>query len=109
MGQLINFEKYQPEQEQHLDTMANPNVKERTPVNIDEGKLMLTLNILKERFPRKLLFTISETAEICNVGDEFIRRRIKSGKINSVSMGDKPMINIVDLAIITTGGIENGS
>ena len=40
-----------------------------------------------------------------NVGEEFLRRRVKSGIIKTIYMGDKPMIQITELAKILSEGI----
>jgi excisionase family DNA binding protein len=47
---------------------------------------------------------LKEAADKLGVGEEFIRRRIKSGKIKATYFGDKPIINIVELARIITEG-----
>ena len=65
----------------------------------------LTLNILVKSNPNKIVFTIKEAAGILCVGEEFIRRRIKSGVIKATYLGDKPFINIVELARIITEGV----
>lgn len=70
-----------------------------------EADYKLTLNILVHNHPGKECFTIKEVAEKLGVGEEFIRRRIKSGKIKATYLGDKPFINIVELARITTEGV----
>ena len=70
-----------------------------------EAKYKLTLTILVHNHPGKECFTIKEVAGKLGVGEEFIRRRIKSSKIKATYLGDKPFINIVELAQIITEGV----
>ena len=65
----------------------------------------ITLDILVKNNPNKTLFSLTESAEQLTVGDEFIRRRIKSGKIKATYLGDKPLISIFELARIITEGV----
>ena len=65
----------------------------------------LTLKILVHNHPDKECFSLKEAAKKLGVGEEFIRRRIKSGKIKATFLGDKPFINIVELARIITEGV----
>jgi excisionase family DNA binding protein len=59
---------------------------------------------LKQK-PEKMVYSLKEAAEILCIGQEFLRRRIKSGKINVVRLGDKPAINLVELARILSEGV----
>jgi hypothetical protein len=65
----------------------------------------LTLNILVQNNPNKVTFTLKEAAALLNVGEEFIRRRMKSGAISVTYFGDKPMIHITELTRISLKGI----
>ena len=70
-----------------------------------EAKYKLTLAILVHNHPGKECFSLKEAAEKIGVGEEFIRRRIKSCKIKATYLGDKPFINIVQLAHIISEGV----
>jgi len=70
-----------------------------------EHSYLLTLDVLVKNNPNKIIFSIREAAEVLSIGKEFIRRRIKSGKIQATYLGDKPFINIVELARIITEGV----
>jgi len=47
-----------------------------------------------------------EAAKIIGIGPEFIRRRIKVGEIKAVSIGDKQMINIIEISRILSEGVK---
>ena len=109
MSQLINFKDFSP----------NTTVKENTGmvsgkrgmINPESSGLeseevyKLTLNILVHNHPGKECFSLKEAGEKLGVGEEFVRRRIKSSKIRATYLGDKPIINIVELARIITEGV----
>lgn len=104
MSQLIDFSNYHPE-------TSRPVKPSKTVLSDAQGlgcedTFKLTLNILIQGNPNKLTFTMKEVAMKLNVGEEFIRRRIKNGKINATYFGDKPMIHITELARILTEGIK---
>ena len=65
----------------------------------------ITLDVLVKNNPNKITFTIREAAAQLNVGEEFIRRRMKSGTISVTYFGDKPMIHITELTRISLKGI----
>jgi excisionase family DNA binding protein len=101
MGQLIDFaDSNLIEQIKELDVQSN----EQDSITVSV-KYKLTLTILVHNHPGKECFSLKEAAEKIGVGEEFIRRRIKSGKIKATYLGDKPFINIVELARIITKGV----
>lgn len=109
MNQLINFDNYKiPKSTGKRSTITSSNVDpiddEHTVVEVDDV-FRITLEVLTKNNPNKILFSVNEAAEQLTVGDEFIRRRIKSGTIKATYLGDKPLINIVELARIITEGI----
>ena len=65
----------------------------------------ITLDVLVKNNPNKITFSLKEAAALLNVGEEFIRRRMKSGAISVTYFGDKPMIHITELARISLKGI----
>ncbi len=109
MSQLINFTDFNPQEALRKKTKVPSDAESimtTTHTEIDlEAKYKLTLNILVHNHPGKECFTIKEVAEKLGVGEEFIRRRIKSGEIKATYLGDKPIINIVELARIITEGV----
>jgi hypothetical protein len=65
----------------------------------------MTLDVLVKNNPNKITFTLKEAASLLNVGEEFIRRRMKSGAISVTYFGDKPMIHITELTRISLNGV----
>ena len=109
MTQLINFNNYKipGSTGQRIKLNSSPvdsldNINESIEV---EDAFRITLELLTKNNPNKTLFTLDETAVQLTVGVEFVRRRIKSGKIKATYIGDKPLINIVELARIITEGV----
>jgi len=107
MSRLINFDNYKPTNSNWKGMAISPS----TSISIQNSEsevdnlYQLTLNVLMQNHPQKVVFSIREAAEILGVGNEFIRRRIKSGKIKVTYLGDKPFINIVELARISIEGV----
>lgn len=108
MAKLIDFNNYrQPElsrkklTEDSVSNNVNFTPSEREEVNL----FTLTLNVLTTSHSGKTIFSLKEAGEQLSVGEEFLRRRIKSGKIKATYLGDKPFINIVELARISTEGV----
>ncbi len=107
MPQIINFENY------HEVTAGKEHSKTPPAVISDSQNRSLTfnqayqttINILVHNNPQKTIFTLKEIAKQLSVGEEFIRRRVKSGKIKATYLGDKPFVNIVELARIITEGV----
>jgi hypothetical protein len=109
MSQLINFTDFNLEEAVRKKAVAPSDAESivtTTHNEIDlEAKYKLTLTILVHNHPGKECFALKEVAAKLGVGEEFIRRRIKSGKIKATYLGDKPIINIVELARIITEGV----
>ena len=107
MAQLINFENYTPTNSHRKEIAVSPstaNSSVQEPSSGVDHPYQLTLDVLVQSNPNKIIFTIKEAAEVLGVGTEFVRRRIKSGKIKATYLGDKPFINIAELARISTEG-----
>jgi len=109
MGQLINFKYFNPPATVKKNTGMTSGkrgmmIPESSELESEEV-YKLTLNILVHNHPGKECFSLKEAAGKLGVGEEFIRRRIKSGKIKATYLGDKPRINIVELARIITEGV----
>jgi len=109
MSQIINFDNFtKPKSTRRESTTASSCVdlmnSESSETEVDDA-FRITLDVLLKNNPDKVLFSLNETAHLLNVGNEFIRRRIKSGKIKATYLGDKPFINIVELARIITEGV----
>ena len=108
MGRIINFDKYKPDDTSRREIAISPSTTnylvKKLKQEVDDS-YQLTLNVLVQNNPNKITFSIREAAKILGVGEEFIRRRIKSGKIKAAYLGDKPIINIVEIARIITEGV----
>lgn len=108
MSQLINFDNYKaPKSTGKRAAIVSSFVDSLDANRVIEfdDAFRITLEVLSKNNPNKTLFSLNEAAEQLTVGDEFIRRRIKSGKIKATYLGDKPLINIVELARIITEGV----
>ena len=107
MAALIDFSQYEPKKSPPVKKISQVIIK---PVsndsNYSESDYRLTIDILVHNNPQKITFTIDETASLMSVNKEFIRRRIKAGKIRAMYYGDKPMVHISELAKILTEGIK---
>lgn len=108
MPRLINFDNYKPDNTKRKGILVSPS---NDNYSVDVGNLeveslyKLTLDVLVQNNPNKIVFSIKDAAAVLGVGEEFIRRRIKSGKIKATYMGDKPFINIVELTRISIEGV----
>lgn len=69
-------------------------------------KFQITLELISQAHPGKIYFSIKEASEKLEVGEEFIRRRVKSGSIRVDYLGDKPKVHITELARISMKGIN---
>lgn len=63
------------------------------------------LNAAIAQYPNKMLFSIKDTAAALSVSPEFIRKKITDGNIFSVTLGDRKMVSINELARIIYKGI----
>lgn len=104
MSKLIDFSSFRSPTK-NASTHRADNSSEKDENNF-EDIYKLNLNILVDHNPEKYLFTIKETAAKLQVGEEFIRRRVKNGLITPIRLGDKPMIQITELARIITVGVK---
>lgn len=109
MGRLINFNEYKVSKSAGkrstvTSSYVDPLDHEHIVVEVEDA-FRITLEVLTKNNPNKTLFSLNEVAEQLTVGDEFVRRRIKSGQIKATYIGDKPLINIVELARIITEGV----
>jgi excisionase family DNA binding protein len=108
MPQLINFDSYKPDNTNRREIAISPSTVSYSVQNSDsevDYAYKLTLDLLTQNNPNKIIFSIKDAAEVLGVGTEFIRRRIKSGRIKVTYLGDKPFINIAELARISIEGV----
>lgn len=87
------------------DTIGVGQAENRCPSSDSTDLYRLTLDVLVKNNPNKITFTLKEAAGLLNVGEEFIRRRMKSGAISVTYFGDKPMIHITELTRISLNGV----
>jgi len=108
MSTLINFDNYKAPKSTRREVLVPSSDVDTdlqpSKVEVDDV-FRITIDVLIKNNPGKTLFSLKEAAEQLTVGEEFIRRRIKSGEIKATYLGDKPFINIVELARIITEGI----
>jgi excisionase family DNA binding protein len=109
MNRLINFNDYKvPRSTRKRTNIASSfaDILDEAHIEIEvDAAFRITIELLSKNYPNKTLFSLNEAAKQLTVGNEFIRRRIKSGKIKATYLGDKPLINIVELARIITEGV----
>jgi excisionase family DNA binding protein len=108
MTQIINFDNLTEPPRKSRKTIASTSSLctkvQHTEIEVKD-LLHITLDLLAKNNPDKILFSLKEVAKQLTVGEEFIRRRIKNGKIVVTYIGDKPLINITELARIITEGV----
>lgn len=108
MSRIINFNNYKPINTNRKGILVSPstdNYSVKSSNSEVDDLYKLTLDMLTQNNPNKIIFSIKDAAVVLGVGAEFIRRRIKSGKIKATYLGDKPFINIVELARISIEGV----
>ncbi|MGE5621179.1 MAG: hypothetical protein ACM3U0_01265 [archaeon] len=64
------------------------------------------LDVLNNRYPNKLNFTISETAEIISLSYDFVREKILQGLITAVKFGDRFMVSQFELSRLLAEGVK---
>ena len=89
----------------HSNTMGGNSTSVLSTSSDSTDLYKITLDVLVKNNPNKITFTLKEAAALLNVGEEFIRRRMKSGVISVTYFGDKPMIHITELTRISLKGI----
>ena len=108
MRSIIDFSEFKMNNEvKMVDRIVENKVdatKEKIPTN-DVVSLAENLQMLRDRFPEKILFTIKDTASILNLSGEYIRKKIANRTITSVDFGGRKMIHLNTLAILITRGI----
>ena len=97
-----NFEKkskhnYQPRYEK---------TTEFKKFDYTEDMYRSTLSILREKYPENTYFTYQEASKELKVSVEFIRTRVKSGQINAIKIGGKPIIHLSELTKIICSGVK---
>lgn len=68
---------------------------------IDENEQML-----KEKMPNKILFSIEETASVLGVSYDYVRNLANTERIASKQFGKRKMIHIKELSRIITEGVN---
>jgi len=89
----------------HSNTMRRDSTVVPSTSSDSTDLYKITLDVLVKNNPNKITFTLKEVAALLNVGEEFIRRRMKSGAISVTYFGDKPMIHITELTRISLNGV----
>jgi excisionase family DNA binding protein len=89
----------------HSNTMRGDSTSVPSTSSDSTDLYRITLDVLVKNNPHKITFTLKEAAALLNVGEEFIRRRMKSGAISATYFGDKPMIHITELTRISLNGV----
>lgn len=67
---------------------------------------LLMIRRIKNIYKDKINFSVQEVSQISNMSYDFIREKIKTGKIAANSYGDRYMINIYELSRILVEGVS---
>jgi excisionase family DNA binding protein len=105
MSQLINFSEFSPAAKPALAYRSNnANLN-----HVVTGSIALTDNIamLRERYPKQILFTMKEVAMILKVSYSLVQQYVASGQIQSVEIGKRKQINFHELSKILSKGVQN--
>ncbi|MCX6174146.1 MAG: helix-turn-helix domain-containing protein [Ignavibacteriales bacterium] len=62
-------------------------------------------DILNNRFPNKINYSLAEVAEVLNLSYDFVREKISCGEISAIKFGDRYMVNVFELARILEEGV----
>ena len=78
----------------------------KIPPSLSDNEIFTyNLSMLDQFDPEKLLYSIKEASIILNISDDFVGRRVRSGKIKATKLGDRHMISKLTLAQIMTEGV----
>jgi len=93
---------------QHMDLPVILRDIDFFSLTSDDEKIryLITLGLVAKEFPGKIFFSFYEISKFFGVGEEFIRRRAKSGIILVDYFGDKPRVHICELVKISMKGIK---
>ena len=75
------------------------------PSLADNETFTYNLSMLDQFDPEKMLYSVKEASVILNISDDFVGRRVRSGKIKATKLGDRFLINKLTLAQIMTEGV----
>lgn len=108
MPQIIDLSApiIRPEQEVSLISETGEAFGADSAKSSNETMLMKNLELLQKLNDGKINYSVRETAHTLNLSYEFTREAIKKRKIKSKSFGDRPMVNVHELARILTEGIN---
>ncbi|MEO8231492.1 MAG: hypothetical protein ABI638_04375 [Ignavibacteriota bacterium] len=87
------------------DSNYSESIKKSTCPKDDLLTYSEILKATLAQYPSKMLFSIKDSANALSVSPEFIRKKISDGFIKSVSLGDRKMISINELAKIIYQGV----
>lgn len=104
MSRIIDFSNLKQEKRNRTQE-SFADSEPRSIVSDPEDEKKKFVSILLEQNPGKLIYSLKEAAQVLGIGQEFIRRRVKRGKIKAVSLGDKQAINVIELARILSEGV----
>jgi excisionase family DNA binding protein len=90
---------------ENLSMQSDMVKKGRTNITFETISIESNSLLINEKYPDKILFTISELAGELNLSYEFIRRKIKEGLIPATSFGDRMMINKKTVVELLTYGV----
>lgn len=64
------------------------------------------LEVLNNKYPNKLNFTVKETSDIIGLSYDFVREKIIKGSISSIKYGDRFMVSQFELSRILSQGVS---
>lgn len=108
MPRKIILDKISPKLDILKNNDSNSGLRNEDVTKAIQFDLITYSEILKStisQYPNKMLFSIKESAVALSVSPEFIRKKISDGFIKAVSLGDRKMISINELAKIIYKGV----
>jgi hypothetical protein len=70
-----------------------------------EVEIADNLQLLKEMYPQKILFSLQEVSQILNISYEYVRTKTVSGIIKCIKYGDRKMVHLTELAALISKGV----
>ncbi len=112
MSKLISFESYKPIKEIissnfYRATDLRLNSKSQGQLETDTPDIQETIDLLLKQNPGKLLYSQKDAAKTLCVSYPFINRCCVDGKIKTVKLGSRQLININEMAKLITQGMNN--
>ena len=106
MSRIIKIQEsdIQPAEARRTEYLCTYN-KNSSQVSMDLITYSEILKAVLVQYPEKLLFNMKEAASALNVSQEFIRKKISQGLIRAVTLGDRKLISVNEIARLIHEGV----